>query len=749
MKKLTGLIISSFLLLSLASAVRGSELVFSQSSDTQSIYGPSHRSPVTGNSSEVADDFVLKGRIDRVVAKGFMWGSTDFQGVYIRIYEYGANNTPGALQQEYFLAASDPNLSHDSAGTVSANLSPAFWATGRHFISVQPLSNDWYWWSSNSDAPFGQSFYFRNPADGQDAWRKGDQQLLSNPQSDVAFSLYGAVTEAGIIDSLSATTLPRSGLLEILGTNFGGSGQVLIGGIPAPVSLWSSTRVIAYVPESAPLTTLDVQVFNGVGPSNTMLLNVVGRPAASGHVNWRFQMDAPYSMVRPAIGADGTIYVVDVFAHLYALSPDGGLKWVANAAGDKGVAVGLDGTIYVASESDIKAFNPDGSLKWTFVQTPRAFICLGVAVGPDGNIYSVGVDGLGVFSLTPAGQLRWAVPEPYNRLIVDYAEIVFAPNGGNQQLYFGANSHTRALRLDGTSVFTLNGSFQPAVGPDGSVHSALASYSPNGSLLWNFVSPYPYNTFSPADVGSTGVHYFTQNQIQLFALNTGGSVNWRVTLKNNMSGPVVDPFNSVLVLGSANTLNIAGTIQAVSAANGKDLWTVTLPPEDPTVFNPSLGGYGFNQGVSTRGRFSPDGQTVYFMTYTATGDTNTSRSFVYSLNTGGSSTVPPPPVTTQFLRSTSISLSAKILKNGTVSVSATVAVNDENGGSVSAATVAVSWRLPDGSTQNQTASTSSNGVARFSTTGRRGTYTLTVSNVTKSGYTFDRTNSVLSKTITK
>ena len=749
MKKLTHAIISSCLLLTLASAVRGSELVFSQSSDTQSIYGPSKAWPVTGNNSEVADDFVLKGRIDRVVAKGFMWSSTNFQGVYIRIYECGPNNRPGALQQEYFLAASDPNLSHDSAGTISADLSPAFWATGRHFISVQPLSKDWYWWSANSYAPFGQSFYFRNRADGQDVWQKGDQQSLSNPQSDVAFSLYGVVTEPGSIDSLSASTLPRSGLLEILGTNFGGTGQVLIGGNPAPVSFWSSTRVIAYVPESAPLTTLEVQVVNDVGPGNVMLLNVTERPPASGHVNWRFQMDAPYSMVRPVIGPDGTIYMVDVLAHLYALAPDGGLKWIVNAAGDKGVAVGVDGTIYVASESDIKAFNPDGSTKWTFVQNPRAFICLGVAVGPDGNIYSVGVDGLGVFSLTPAGQLRWAVPEPYNRPIVDYAEIVFGLNGSNQQLYFGANAHTRALRLDGTSVFTVNGSFQPGIGPDGSVHSPLASYSPNGTLIWNFISPYPYNTFSPADVGANGIHYFTQNQIQLFALNTGGSVSWRVTLKNNMGGPVVDPFNSLLVLGSANALNIAGSIQALSAAGGKELWTVTLPAEDPTVFNPTLGAYGFNQGVSTRGRFTPDGQTVYFMTYTATGDTNTSRSFVYSISTGASSAPPPPPVTAQVLRSTSISFSAKLSKNNLVSISGAVNVNDGNGGSVSGATVAVSWRLPDGSIQSQTADTSSNGVARFSTSGRRGTYTLTVNNITKSGYTFDRTNSVLSKSITK
>jgi hypothetical protein len=747
--KLRKVILTLSLILCLAGAIHGNELVFSQATDNQSTYGPSQLWPATGTNSEVSDDFVVKGRIDRIVVEGFIWGAVDLQGVYIRFYEFGINNAPGALQREYFLPANDPNLAVTSDGTVSANLSPAFWATGRHFVSVQPVSSDWYWWSSNSGRPSGQSFFFRNLSAGQTVWQKGDNQYYFNPQADVAFSLYGAVTEPGIIDSLSASTLPRSGFLEIFGTNFGGSGQVLIGGLPAPVSSWSSTRIVAYVPESAPLATLEVQVVNAVGPGNSLLLSVTERPATSGRVNWRFRMDGPYSMVRPAIGPDGTIYSIDAFAHLYALAPDGSLKWIANAAGDKGVAVGQDGAIYVASESFIKAFNPDGSPKWTFTQNPRAFICLGVSVGPDGNIYSVGVQGLGVFSLTPAGVLRWAVPEPYNRLIVDYAEIVFGQNGSFQQLYFGANSHTRALRLDGTSVFSLSSTFQPAIGPDGSVHSALAALSPGGNLLWNFVSPYPYNTFTPADVGSNGVHYFTQNMSELFALNQGGSVSWHVTLNNRVAGPIVDPANSILALGGAGALSSPGTIQAVSALNGKSLWLVTLPAEDPTVFNSSLGTYGFNQGVSTRARFSPDGQTVYFMTYTATGDNNTSRSFVYSINAGGGTVVPPPPTVSQLLRCTSISLSTKLQRNDAVSVQATVTVKDENGVSISGAAVAVTWRLPDGTTQNQIANTSSAGVARFSTSGRRGTYVLTVNNITKSGYTFDRSNSVLSKTIMK
>jgi hypothetical protein len=38
-------------------------------------------------------------------------------------------------------------------------------------------------------------------------------------------SVYGTVTGPGTISSLSANALQRSGYLEVLGSNFGGSGQ--------------------------------------------------------------------------------------------------------------------------------------------------------------------------------------------------------------------------------------------------------------------------------------------------------------------------------------------------------------------------------------------------------------------------------------------------------------------------------------------------------------------------------------------
>jgi IPT/TIG domain-containing protein len=725
-----------------------SGLLYSQFPDGQSTFGPSELWAPASVNSEVADDFNVVANIDRVVADGFIWGTVNFQGVYVRFYAYSPDGTPGALQRQYFINGGFTN------GTVDVTLSPPFAATGKHFLSVQPVINYWYWWSSQSNAPRGQPFYFRNLAAGQTTWQHGDN-LNTTTSADVSFSLFGVPTGAGTISSLSATTLERSGYLEIFGSNFGDSGQVLIGGISAQVGTWLSDHIVAYVPEAAALGTVNVKVINpsSIG-SNTKSLTVVARQA-NGRVNWRFRMNGPYSEVRPVIAANGTVYAIDAFFHLYALNPDGGLKWLVRGAGDKGIAVGGDGTVYVASESFINAFNPDGTTKWSFAQNPRAFICLGIAVGPDGNIYSVATEGLGAFSLTPQGTLRWTNPEGYARPIVDYGEIVFGPNGTGNQLYFYANNHIRAINLNGGSVFSIPGGlaqlrpgFQPVVAPDGSMHTALTAYTPAGGTLWSFPTPYPLNVMTQADIGSNGTHYFVQNLAQLFALNPDGSQRLHTVVAGNVAGPVVDPLNMQLVMGSSETGDHAGYILSASTAGGAELWRVTLPIEDPTVYNPTVGIFGFNQFVDTRARFSADGSTAYLITATATGDNNTSKSFVYSLNTSVAAPSPTPAPSTS-LRSTNITLSAKLVNNSTVAVIGIVAVKDANGTAIPNATVAVTWTLPNGSTQNKTGTTGTAGNATFKIKSGQGTYRLTVTNITKTSYTFDKANSILTKSITK
>ena len=546
----------------------------------------------------------------------------------------------------------------------------------------------------------------------------------------IAPSLSAAPVATPTITSLSAISADRSGYVEINGTGFGtADGAASIGGLPAPIGTWQDTRIVVWVPEAAALGSSTVQVTNSTGQaSNSIALTVTNR-LASGKVKWRFRQNGPYSKVRPVTGPDGTIYSVDVYSHLYALTPDGALKWVARGAGTQGVAVGLDGTVYAGSESAVKAYNPDGTLKWTFVENPIALFFIGLSVGPDGNIYAVATSGIGAFSLTPQGTLRWAVPEPYDaRTPVPYGEIVFGPSGTTTQMYFYANSHIRAYGLDGKLAFTINIAAQPVIGPEGNIHVPYGAYSPvDGHLVWVFSSQYPYNVSDTPDVGSNNIHYTVQNTVELFALSNTGTQIWHRTLNDVVGGPVVDPQNTQLIVGGVQFFGEPGYVISESALDGHELWRVNLPAEN-----------GFNQSSDTRARFAPDGLTAYIMTFTATGNNDTSASFLYALDTAATTT-------TQTLKSTKITLKAVTVGTG-VNATSNISVMDGNGLAVAGATVAVSWKLPSSQTLVQTANTTSRGRAVFTTTDIAGTYTITVTGITKTGYTFDSTNSVLTKT---
>jgi outer membrane protein assembly factor BamB len=96
-------------------------------------------------------------------------------------------------------------------------------------------------------------------------------------------------------------------------------------------------------------------------------LSQVTQPAP-GTLQWRFQAGGPLSSA-PALGADGTIYFLPWDSYLYALNPDGTLKWRFYHTEvfmiSSSPTIGADGTIYFGSDY-FYAVNPDGTLKWSF-----------------------------------------------------------------------------------------------------------------------------------------------------------------------------------------------------------------------------------------------------------------------------------------------------------------------------------------------------------------------------------------------
>jgi probable HAF family extracellular repeat protein len=104
---------------------------------------------------------------------------------------------------------------------------------------------------------------------------------------------------------------------------------------------------------------------------------------------------------------------------------------------------------------------------------------------------------------------------------------------------------------------------------------------------------------------------------------------------------------------------------------------------------------------------------------------------------------PPAECTFNCLRSTDIAFSIRAKD-----LFGDVTVRAETGTLIVQAGVVARWTYPDGSTADSFAWTTSKGKARFVTPRtQKGTYTLTVMNIVKSLYTFNPSDSVLSKSV--
>ena len=117
-----------------------------------------------------------------------------------------------------------------------------------------------------------------------------------------------------------------------------------------------------------------------------------------GTKQWNYLMGG-YSDSSPAIGDEGTIYILADNGDLYAIHPDGTKKWAYNiGALDESnyvnniierrlssPAVDFDETIYIGSANGcLYAIHPDGSLKWK-TKGPR--VHSSPVIGPDSTIY--------------------------------------------------------------------------------------------------------------------------------------------------------------------------------------------------------------------------------------------------------------------------------------------------------------------------------------------------------------------------
>ncbi len=117
----------------------------------------------------------------------------------------------------------------------------------------------------------------------------------------------------------------------------------------------------------------------------------------NGILRWKINVGCHISSYSATIDTQGNIYVGTECGDLIAINPDGSIKW-KSYQDDKNLycnspsimnspIIGNNGTIYIIRENGyIYAINPDGTVKWKF-HPKICFSSKAIALGPDGTLY--------------------------------------------------------------------------------------------------------------------------------------------------------------------------------------------------------------------------------------------------------------------------------------------------------------------------------------------------------------------------
>ena len=286
---------------------------------------------------------------------------------------------------------------------------------------------------------------------------------------------------------------------------------------------WSTEKVASHQFQEIDTYYIRLQVRDTGGLEDEVSIKLIVTP----DIVWDFRYPASTVGSSPAIGNDGTIYIGSEDTYLYAINPDGTLKW-RYQTGDQitsSPAIGDNGTIIFGSHDNVVyALQPDGTLSWSYNLGHR--IGGSAAIASDGTVYIAPYNG-SLWALNPNGSYKWK----------------YEPSGGNTYsspsiaedgtIYYGSdNGQLYAVNPDSTLKWVLqvfsNSHSSPAIGADGTIYindaGWLVAVNPSGSQSWKYLTGGVDGPASPI-VGSDGTIY-TPGGPYFYAINPDGSLKW-------------------------------------------------------------------------------------------------------------------------------------------------------------------------------------------------------------------------------
>ncbi len=344
----------------------------------------------------------------------------------------------------------------------------------------------------------------------------------------------------------------------------------------------------------------DGTIYAGSGDDSLYAIN------PDGTLKWVYETGQAVS-ASPVIGSDGTIYAASYDRQLYALTPDGALKWVfpTKTVLSSSPAIGSDGTIYAGGTNLDKivyscpsgsvtvtigrlyAINPDGSKKWDF--TLSGVVNSSPAIGSDGTIY-----------IASEGDIlndRSNICDPTSD---------FPPSDADRGFPVPVNGHLYAINPDGTPKWEFRAlgpiDTSPSIGADGTVY--LGS---DGTIYGYGATMHEYGTVNPKTEG-----FF-------YAIDPSGQLKWFTDLFGNVK--------SSAAIGNDGTIYVGSDKEDFFALNPDGSIKWQYPTRGPVRSSAALAADGTIYVGSNDGSLyalNPDGTLKSRITVTHTGTVNSS-----------------------------------------------------------------------------------------------------------------------------
>jgi len=331
----------------------------------------------------------------------------------------------------------------------------------------------------------------------------------------------------------------------------------------------------------------------------------------NGTLKWKYKTGGSIFST-PALAADGTIYIASCNNYLYALHPSGTLKWQFNLQyiSFSSPVLANNGTIYIctAEEGKLFAVNPNGTAQWCYNAMSGMYGDPGL--GTDGTIY-VGTWDNYLNAISPNGTLKWRFPTSNHVKGVPSV----APDG---TIYFGSwDGYLYALNSNGTMRWRCSvGSgteTTPTIATDGTIYvggDELYAVYPNGTMRWSLaLGPERFIFMSCPAIAAEGTIYVgvsIGNGVggEILAVNPNGTERWRKIISDEKvdSSPAIAADGTVYIGstgGGSGYLHAFGIIES------------NAPPNDPLIDGPNNGEAGTVYGYHFSG-VDPDNNPVRF-----------------------------------------------------------------------------------------------------------------------------------------